>query len=64
MINASLENAAAVTMSRDLHTICGNRVVDELVILWGELVQAFLDDVVSVQVLNQHNDVQTEGEND
>ena len=35
-----------------------------LIVLGHELVQALLDDVVAVQVLDQHDDVQAEGDDD
>ena len=35
-----------------------------LIILRSELVQTFLDDVVSVEVLNEHHHMQTERNND
>ena len=35
-----------------------------LIVLRHELVQALLDDVVAVQVLDQHDDVQAKGDDD
>jgi hypothetical protein len=38
--------------------------VDYLVVIRSQLVQAFLDHMIAVQVLDQHDDVKTEGNND
>jgi hypothetical protein len=35
-----------------------------LVVLWCKLVQAFLNDVVTVEVLDKHNDMHAEGNDD
>lgn len=64
MIDATLENAAAVTVSTNFNTVHSNCIEDELSILSGELVQALLDDMVAVQILNQVNDSAVESIND
>lgn len=53
VINASLQDTATMAMSPDGHTVPANRIVDELGVLRSEAVQALLDYVVSVQVLDQ-----------
>jgi hypothetical protein len=35
-----------------------------LVIFWGQLVEALLDNVIAVQVLDEHNNVKAECDND
>ena len=64
MVDAALQDAAAVAVRRDLDAVGGDGVVDELVVLGRELVQALLDDVVAVQVLDEDDDVQAEGDDD
>lgn len=53
MIDASLQDAATVSVSADGDAVLANCVEDKLSILGLEAVQALLDDVVSVEVLNQ-----------
>jgi hypothetical protein len=55
MINATLKNAAAVTVSADGDAVMAHGIEDELRVLGFEVVQALLDDVVAVQVLNEVN---------
>ena len=74
VINASLQDTTTMAMSSNFHTIIRDRIVNELesirkitcmlrnpyylIVFRSELVQAFLNDVVSVQVLDENNDVQ------
>lgn len=53
MVNAPLENAASVTVSTDSDAVRTNRIEDELSILSLEMVQALLNDVIAVKILNQ-----------
>jgi hypothetical protein len=53
MINAALEHTAAVTMSCDFNAVFADDVIDELIVFSREAMQAFLDDVVSIQVLDE-----------
>ena len=53
MINAPLENAASVTVSTDSDAVRTNRIEDELSILSLEMVQALLNDVIAIKILNQ-----------
>jgi outer membrane receptor protein involved in Fe transport len=45
VVDGSLKNAASVSVGRDFDEVGGNSVVDELVVLRDELVQALLDDL-------------------
>lgn len=64
MVNASLQNTTSVSVRSDLNAVRGNGIVDELVIFRDQPVQALLNDVVAVQVLDQADDVQTQGQDD
>ena len=74
MINTSLQDTTAMSMSSNFDTVARNRIINELsgvrserllytmrkpylIVLWCKLVQAFLNDVVPVQVLDEDNDV-------
>lgn len=56
MIDTALENTAAMTMSADNDTASANSVKDELGVLGGQMVEALLDDVVAVEILDERND--------
>jgi hypothetical protein len=73
VVNASLQDTTTMAMSSNFHTIIRDRIVDELesirkiksalrnpylIVFRSELVQAFLNDVVSVQVLDENDNVQ------
>lgn len=64
VIDTALKNAASVAMGADGDTVGSDSIEDELSILRGEMVQALLDDVVAVQVLNQVNDLVLQGVDD
>ncbi len=64
VIDTSLQDATSMTMSGDFDTVDCDRVVDELVVLRCEFVQAFLDDVIAVEILDERNDVQAQSEDD
>jgi hypothetical protein len=57
MVNAALENAAAMAVSTDSDAVLAYRVEDELSLGRLEVVQALLDDVVAVQVLDKIDDL-------
>ena len=57
VVNASLKDAASVSVGRDLDAMSSDGVVDELVVLGDETVEALLDDVVSVEILDERDDV-------
>lgn len=55
VINAPLENAASVTVSSDSDAMRTDRIEDELSILSLEMVQALLNDVIAIKILNQRH---------
>lgn len=59
-INATLEYAASVAMGRDKDAVLGYCIVDELVVLGIELLQASLDDMITVEVLDELDDASFE----
>jgi stalled ribosome alternative rescue factor ArfA len=64
VVDAPLEDAASVSVGGDLDAVSGDGVVDELVVVRDEPVQALLDDVVSVEVLDERDDVGGERHDD
>lgn len=64
MVDAALEHTAAVAMRADLDAVVTNRVKDELGILGRQLVEALLNDVVSVEILDELDHAETEGFDD
>ena len=64
VIDTALENTATVTMSCDFDAVGGYGSVDELVIFGSEFVQTFLDNMVSVQILNQDNNREAKSNDD
>lgn len=57
VINAALEYAAAVAMSSDSNNVSANGIDDELNIVLLQVVEAFLDDVVTIEILNELHDL-------
>ena len=49
MINRSLKDTTSVSVSGDFDQVGGDCIVDELIVFWDELVQAFLDDLKGKQ---------------
>jgi hypothetical protein len=64
VIDTALEDATSVTVSSDFNAVGSDRVVDELVVFRREVVEALLNDVVSVEILDESNDVKVEGEDE
>jgi hypothetical protein len=64
VVHATLKNTAAVAVSGNLDAVGGDGVVDELVVFRSQLVEALLDDVVAVQILDEHNNVETKRDDD
>jgi hypothetical protein len=64
MINASLENATTMAVSSNINTVSTYGVEDELSIGWREFVEALLDDMIAVQVLDKLNNSESESVND
>jgi hypothetical protein len=53
MVDATLKDTTTVPVSSHSKTITSNFVENEVGILWLEVVQAFLDDMIAIQVLNE-----------
>lgn len=64
VINATLEHTAPVPVRAHLDTVIANRIEDELRIERCKLVQALLDDVVAVKILNELDNTEAKGFND
>jgi hypothetical protein len=64
MVDAPLQDTASVAVSSNLDTVSTDRVVDELVILRGKTVQALLNDMVAIEVLDQCDDTGVQRNND
>ncbi len=64
VVDAALEDAAAVAMSAHLDAVLADSVKDEGRVSSVELVQALLDDVVAVEVLDKLDDLVAEGLDD
>lgn len=58
VIDATLEDAATVTMGGHLNKIGGDSIVDKLVIFGNELVEAFLDNLGASQIDNLMTKIQ------
>lgn len=59
MVNASLEYTAAMAVSANINYVIANGIEDKLSVSRTELIQALLNDVIAVQVLDQVNDTMT-----
>lgn len=55
MVDAALEDAAAMTVSADNDTASADGVKDELGVFGRQVIEALLDDVVAVEVLDERN---------
>jgi hypothetical protein len=64
MVDAALKNAAAVAVRADSDTMFTHCVEDELGLGRLEVIQAFLDNVVAVQILNQVDNLARQGLDD
>ena len=53
-----------MAVSSNINTVGTNGVEDELSIGWGEFVEALLDDMITVQVLDKLNNSESESVND
>ena len=53
-----------MTVSSHFNTVSRNSIVDELIIFGSEFVQTFLDNMVSVQILNQDNNREAKSNDD
>lgn len=64
VVDASLQDTTSVSVGSDFDTVGRDGIVDELVVLGDQPVQALLNDVIAVQVLDQADDVQAQGQDD
>lgn len=64
MVNAALEDTAAVTVSTDVNAVGTDSIEDELRVLGTELVKTLLNDVVAVEVLNKLDNLVAQGIDD
>lgn len=64
MINAPLEDAATVTVSAHVDAVLPDSVEDEVRLLGAELVEALLNHVVAIQILDQRDDLHLQGVGD
>lgn len=53
-----------MTMSSDFHTVLSYCIVDELIVFSSQSVETFLNDVVSVEILDERDDAGSESEDD
>ena len=52
MVDAALENAAAMPMSTDHNAVRSNSIENELCISGGEVIKTFLNNMIAIQVLD------------
>jgi hypothetical protein len=64
VVNAALENTAPVAMSTDSDAVLAYSIEDELGLGRLEVIQALLNDVVAVQVLNEVHNLARQGLDD
>lgn len=62
VVDTALKDTASVTVSCDFDTVSSDGVVDELVVFGREVVEALLNDVVTVEILDERDDVEIERE--
>jgi hypothetical protein len=60
VVNATLQDAAAMTMSTNDDTASANSVEDELGVLGRQVIKTLLDDVVAVEVLDERDNFVSE----
>mmetsp|Transcript_9391 Transcript_9391/g.34835 ORF Transcript_9391/g.34835 Transcript_9391/m.34835 type:complete len:211 (-) Transcript_9391:2052-2684(-) len=61
IINTSLQHTATVLVRGNLHTSTSNCVVNELLVLGTQFLQASLNHMVSIQILDERNNVAFQG---
>jgi hypothetical protein len=64
MINTTLQYAAPMPVSRNFDAVRSDSVIDKLIVLMDKPVETFLNNVVSVQVLDEGDHMKREGPND
>ncbi len=60
VVDTALENAATVPVSGNFDTVDSDGIINELVVRRNETVQALLDDVVAIEVLDEGHDMRRE----
>jgi len=53
VVDAALHDTAPVAVGGDLDTMLCDSIIDELVVVGFHFVNALLDDMVAIQVLNE-----------
>lgn len=64
VVNTTLQDAASVSVRGNFYTIGCNSIVDELVVIRGQLVQTLLDNMIPIEVLDQNDDVKAKCDDD
>ena len=64
VVNTALEDAATVPVGGNFDTMDGDSIINELVVRRNETVQALLNDMVAVEVLDESHDVRRERSDD
>ena len=64
MVDTALKNATSVAVRTDGYAVLANSIKDELGIFCLEVVQALLDHVVAVEILNERDYVATQSVDD
>jgi hypothetical protein len=59
VVDAALENTTAVAVCADGDAVVTNSIEDELSILGLEVVEALLNDVIAIKVLNESDNLST-----
>jgi hypothetical protein len=57
VIDAALKDAATVTMGADAQAVTGNFIEDKIGVLRLKVIETFLNDVITVQILDETDDV-------
>lgn len=60
MVNAALKHTATMAVRTDRDAILADSVEDELSIFSLEMVEAFLDDMIAVKVLDESDNIATQ----
>lgn len=64
MVNTPLQDTTSMAVSSNLNTVSADVVVDETFVLGSKAIQALLDDMVVVEVLDQRYDARVQRNND
>lgn len=60
MVDATLEDTAAMSVGSYLNAVGSHCVVDKLVVFWLEGVETFLDDMIAVKIFDEGDNVTIE----